>query len=290
MRNAGHPGLVLLAALLLAACAPEPLPADPAIWLVEGHSGRKAWLFGTIHGLERPAAWQTPAVRKALTQADTVMVEIAQPDDGSAIAETFESLAHSPGLPPLSQRVQPAMRKPLAEMLKRHRLSENRFSDVETWAAALMMARAELRHAKPAFGIDRAVIAETRGRRLVELEGAAGQLRIFDSLPEGEQRDLLEAVILDANALDGESADLAEAWRKGDMALITRETMRGMLADPELREALLAARNRRWARLVIREMEAGNKPFVAVGAAHLAGSDGLPALLAEQGLKVTRLR
>jgi uncharacterized protein len=281
----------LLAALLLVSCAPEPVPADPAIWMVEGPGGQRGWLFGTIHGLEKPARWKTAEVSAALSQADTLMVEVAGLGDGPALTRTFKQLATTPGQPPLSQRVAPGQRGALAELLKRHGLAESAFSDTETWAVALTLARAETADSKSEYGIDRAVMAGASGKRLVELEGAAGQLRLFDALPEKEQRDLLAAVLADAEAALGQAGpDLAEAWREGEMAVIERETDRGLLADPELREALLTGRNRRWSERVARELAAGRRPFVAVGAAHLAGSEGLPALLSRKGYRVTRLR
>jgi hypothetical protein len=276
--------------LLLASCGPEPVPADPAIWLVEGSGGQRAWLFGTIHSLERPAKWKTAAVGRALSQADTVIVEIAGLEDQAALARTFAQLAHTPGQAPLTQRVAPGQRQALRLILERNGLAESEFSDIETWAAALTLARAETSKSKAEHGIDRAVMVAARAKRVIELEGAAGQLRLFDALPEQEQRDLLGAVVADAGALAGESADLAGAWHRGDMALIERETNRGLLADPELREVLYTQRNRRWSERVVREMAAGRQPFVAVGAAHMAGAEGLPALLSGKGYKVTRLR
>jgi len=281
---------LLLAALLLASCGPEPVPADPAIWQVVGPDEQEAWLFGTIHGLERPASWMTPQIGKALSQSDTVMVEIAGLEDQAALARTFDELAHTPGQPPLTQRVAPELRPALKRILDRNGLADNSFSDVETWAAALSLARTETRNIKSEYGIDRAVMAEAKGKRLVELEGADGQLRLFDTLPEREQRDLLGVVVTDAGAIGQESADLADAWRRGDMTLIEQETKRGLLADPELRAVLFTGRNRRWSERVAREMAGGHHPFVAVGAAHMASPDGLPALLSAKGYKVTRLR
>jgi len=57
-----------------------------------------------------------------------------------------------------------------------------------------------------------------------------------------------------------------------------------------LREALLLARNREWVRRITGMLHAGKRPFVAVGARHMAGPHGLPAGLAQQGFEVRRVQ
>ena len=278
--------LVLTAALALGACS-QPQSADPALWRIDGAGGARGYLFGTVHALPRPALWRTAAVDRALAESDRIVVEVADMADATAMAETFERLAHSPGQPPLSQRVAPALRGRLAAALARAGTRDDQFGDVETWAAALTLARAEDDARGTANGIDRAVIGAADGRPVLELEGARVQLGIFDHLPEPDQRQLLAAVITDAD--HPESSSAAEAWRKGDMARIERETRRGMLADPELRAALFIRRNQAWAARVAAMLGAGEHPFVAVGSAHMAGPEGLPALLAARGFRVTRI-
>lgn len=282
MRIAG-----LLLALLLGACSPSADPASPALWRVDGPGGQRAWLFGTIHALERPVLWRSAKVDAALAQSDRIAVEIA---DQRAIPAAFARRANSPGLPPLSARVAPSLRPALNKLLEEADASESQFATTETWAVALSLARAGGGGLDPKHGVDRAVIAAAAGRPVVELEGADGQLAVFDTLPEREQRDLLEAVLRDAGSLQTESGSLAAAWRKGDMATIERETRRGLLADPELRDALFTRRNRRWADRIAAMLASGQRPFVAVGGAHMAGADGLPAMLEAEGLRVTRVQ
>jgi uncharacterized protein YbaP (TraB family) len=158
---------------------------------------------------------------------------------------------------------------------------------METWAVALTLARPASAD-QSRNGIDRAVLAAAKGKPVVELEGATRQLSIFDHLPETEQRDLLNAVLADAGTMD-DDADLAATWRTGDMHRIEAETRTGLLADPELRQALFSDRNLRWSARIIAEMQAGRRPFVAVGAAHMAGPDGLVALLRQAGYHTYRV-
>jgi uncharacterized protein YbaP (TraB family) len=289
-RRVGALAILLPPILLLAACAPEPQPAKPALWRVEGAHGEWGYLFGTIHSLKQPALWRSGKVGDALDGADRIVVEVARLSDQASLGKTFAAISKTPGLPPLSARIEPALRPRLADALRAVGAREGNFTDVETWAVALSLARAGQSADDAANGIDRAVEASAKGRPVVELEGAARQLGLFDALPEKEQRDLLAAVLRDSGSIDNESGSLAEAWRKGDMALIEGETRKGLLADPELREALFTARNRAWTDRLSAMLARGEHPFVAVGAAHMAGTEGLPALIAAKGYKVTRVQ
>lgn len=278
----------LLAFLALAGCAPAPDPASPAFWQVTGPRGERGWLLGTIHALPRPANWRSPLIDKALGEANVVAVEVANLDNTAAVAGVFERLEHSPGLPPLSARVDPALRGALAQQLALARSNEADFADTESWAVALRLARAGDAGGDSANGIDRAVLKLARGKQVAELEGAAGQLGLFDAMPEAQQRAMLNAVLRDAG--QGDDNTLAEAWRKGNFAAIEAETRRGMLADPGLREVLFTSRNRAWAEKLTARLARGERVFVAVGAAHMAGADGLAAMLEARGFKVVRVQ
>ncbi len=280
--------VILLAPLGLLACTPQPEAANPALWRVECPQDRHAYLFGTVHALERPAQWRTDTVGQAWNDADLLLVEIIPDKDAKAQAAPFARLSKSPGHGLLSARVPAHQRPELAKLLTKHGLSDKQFDQIETWAAALMIAQAETWHLNSAYGIDKAVLEAAGDKRIEELEGTEPQLRIFDGLPESEQRDLLSIIVEDATANHDEAADLAKAWRTGDMATITKETERGMLADPELRHALLTNRNQRWTTRILSTMQQGHRPFIAVGAAHMAGAEGLPALLEAKGCTVTR--
>ena len=280
----------LLAALLLHACAPPPDPAQPALWEVSQPGGGKAWLMGTVHALERAADWHGPQVAAAMAEADLIVTELGPDEDAAANAQVMAELSQSKGLPPLSQRVVPEDRPALAALLRRMGQSEASFAKTETWAAALALAQGTAPPGGSENGIDRAVLAKRGAKPVEALEGAAMQLAVFDRLPESEQRDLLALTLRDIGKAAEERKRLAEAWRRGDMVAIDHATREGLLADPELREALYTARNRAWTARIAELIGQRRRIFVAVGAAHMAGDEGLPVLLADRGLTVRRVQ
>ncbi|MBS3928481.1 MAG: TraB/GumN family protein [Sphingomonadales bacterium] len=281
--------LALLGALALSSCA-RPAEVRPALWLVEGPGGQKAWLFGTIHALAEPVDWRSATVAQALAQSDRLVLEVAAIENDQATASAFANLASSPGLPPVEQRLPPDLRDELAGALKAGGIKPGSLDGYESWAVALMLQQAASRASKSnsGNGIDRALASSWRGP-IDEFEGAAAQLGVFDRLPENAQRALLVAS-LEGQADHAAESRLARAWAEADLALIERETDGQLAREPVLREALLVGRNRAWTERLTTMLKAGGRPFVAVGTAHLVGKDGLPAMLEARGYKVTRLQ
>jgi uncharacterized protein len=284
--------LGLAGLLALAGCGPAadrdwPEPS-PALWEVTSPEGQKAWLFGTVHALPAGTEWRAPEVNEAFAQAGLLVVEIAELGDQAASFPVFQRLAYSPGLPALTARVSGEEREAVEALLEQAGANEADYAEMESWAAAMVLAGG-VRSGDPALGVDRQLLASGKqaGKQALGLESYEQQFALFDSLPQSEQDDLLVAVAREAV---GDPAQGLRLWLAGDMDGLEALGNAGMLGDPELREALLDARNRAWVEQVIPLVGDGRRPFVAVGAAHMLGDGGLPALLAAQGFTVRRLQ
>ncbi|KWV95964.1 hypothetical protein ASS64_01720 [Erythrobacter sp. AP23] len=288
------PSLCAALLLLLAACSQEPDTAKaegpyPALWEIANSTGSvEGWMFGTIHALPDDTRWRSPQLDTVLGQADMLVVEVADLEDGAALSAMFEEMAFDRPAGPIVDRIDPDLQGEFEELLVRANVRRTYFDPMESWAAALALAQVA-QSGKAENGADRALLAAFDEREVVELEGARGQLAIFDSLPETEQRDLLNAVLGESREYQGEIGRLAKAWLEGDTERLTRLTRRGILADPELAQVLLRDRNADWAAQIENLLSASDKPLIAVGAGHLLGDSGLPTLLEARGFTVRRI-
>ena len=292
MARGGRLATLLAGLLALTGCDRQADTANrPALWEVTGPGDARGYVFGTVHALPRGLAWKTPAIDRAVERSRMLVLEIVDPADERAARAAFERLAKTPGQPPLAARVAPELHDELRAALAETRLSTRRFAALEDWAAALTLSFAlEASDGyDPENGADRALLKLAGKRPVVGLETLEGQLGLFDALSPREQRALLEAVVAEAGD-EAASRRLIQAWAQGDIAALDREAHDGMLADPRLRETLLVARNRAWAKQAAALLRAGKRPFVAVGAAHVVGTDGLPALLGAQGFELKRVQ
>jgi len=286
--------LFLTLALLLAACGKQadsakPEGPYPALWeIADGKGAVEGWMFGTIHALPDDTKWRSPKLDAILGKADMLVVEVANLEDSAELSKTFEQMAFDRPAGPIAQRIDPDLTDEFETLLVRAKVRRAYFDPMESWAAALALAQVA-QSAKSENGADRALLAAFDKREVVELEGARGQLEIFDRLPETEQRDLLNAVLKESRDYDDGMGTLAKAWLAGDTDRLQQLTRRGILADPELVQVLLRDRNANWAAQIENLLSARDKPLIAVGAGHLLGEAGLPAMLEARGYKVRRI-
>ena len=280
--------------LALAACGEKPAgeafpEASPPFYEIANADGDvEGWMLGTIHALPDNTHWRTAAIDTAIKTADIAVVEVADLEDRARLAAVYTELATTPGMPDLSERVPDEERPALFNLLARGGLDASGFGSTETWAAAIQLAQIGTT-GDPANGVDKAVIREFRNRDVIELEGAEAQLSIFDRLAEEDQRALLSGVVNEAKKLEEDPARLRKAWLSGDDATLIEATTTGMMADPEVREALLLKRNRDWTAALLPILEAQDRPLVAVGAGHLVGPDSVGAMLEAQGYVIRRV-
>lgn len=295
---------LLLFSLLLAGCSKSDADqvfvstdkAQPAIWKVTraDNTGGTAWLMGTVHLLPSDLEWQSAKLDSAIDSASHLVVEAQGLENQQQLSVQFAQMGISKDLPALSQRVPPDLRARLDDAQRRSAIPFKVLDRMESWAAALTLAASASADLglKPEEGVERVLTLRFKGARkpIVGLETVSQQFGYFDRLSEADQRAMLNAVLRSGSSNRQSYQLMLDAWLSGDNDRLLDRPDDGILATPALRLALLDRRNQLWAAQIAKMIDKGERPFVAVGAAHLAGKGGVQALLASKGYRVERIQ
>ena len=282
-----------LAATTMAAPAAAQT-ARPALWKVSDPD-TTIYLFGTIHLLPKGTDWKSAEVDRAIGASSELVVEtIIDEKNPAAILGDLMKLGVSPGLPPLIERVPPAKRDRLKQLIAKTGAPENAFDAFETWTASLMLLGPQMKD----YGLDSKSGVESNlkasfevaGKKIGQLETNAEQFGFFDKLPEEAQRTFLEGILDDQGQSKKTLESMISAWSSGDVVAIGKAFNEEMNDEPALKAALLDQRNANWTRWIAGRLQQPGTVLVAVGAGHLAGDTSVVRMLEQRGLKVTRLQ
>ncbi|WP_343854663.1 TraB/GumN family protein [Rhodanobacter soli] len=283
--------LRLLACLaLLLACAPAL--AKPALWMVKD-ADTTIYLFGTVHLMPSDAGWHSPELDRAMTDSQTLYIEITDDDPANMAALVLRhgmDAAH-----PLSSQLSPSEAHRLSLLANKLGVpgGMQTLNVMRPWLAALTLAVTPLLKAglDPEHGVDKQLKAQmsASGKPVLGLETAEQQIRFLADMPRAIELALLRSTMRDANKGAFRLTELIDAWKAGDVDTIARignDDMRQH--EPKLYQLLLVQRNQVWATKIAAMLQQPGTVFIAVGAAHLAGPDSVQAQLHKLGLEVER--
>ncbi len=281
--------LLSIALGLLALAAASPAASEPAIWTVKDADSR-IMLFGSVHVLPPDLAWRTKALDEALAQADDLWFET---DVGGAGVTESGLLARRHGTRPggagLIATLSPAGRTRLERVTTRLGLAPAALDGLRPWLAEMTLSVAALaaQGAGVEAGVERSLLDAAPKAERKTLESAAEQIAFFAEAPEADQLASLEDTL---RQLDEDPAfydRLIRAWIAGDLKTIEVLGLEPLkTVSPVLYQRLIVERNRRWVEAIRRRLAGSGETVIVVGAGHLVGPDGVPALLRAQGIEV----
>ena len=294
LKRAFMPFAALLAFGSAGQAAAKGSAARPAMWAVSD-ADTTVYLFGTIHLLPTAYQWRTTKFDQAISGSQQLMVEtIVDQQNPHEMMQALASLAFSPNLPPIAERVPPEKRAALEAAIAKSGIPRASFDKMETWAAAFMLLGNQFKAMGLKVGEGVEIVLRnaftSQGKSVGQLESNREQLSFFDGLPESAQRALLEGSIEESTNMNKDFQAMLGAWARGDVDEIADTFNRDLAVSPELKEALLKRRNANWSRWVEQRMAAPGSVMVAVGAGHLAGSDSVVAMLKKSGYRVRRVQ
>ncbi|MEP1208509.1 MAG: TraB/GumN family protein [Rhizobiaceae bacterium] len=276
-------------------------------WKIEKDGLKPSYLFGTIHLTDPRLLELKPAARKAFDSSSTLALEITEildPKKMAGVAFTaLQYTTYTDGTT-LSDRLSEADKKVLqAAAVKKLGLPWSVAGRMKPWAlmGTLSMPTCELarkKAQKPVVDTHLGQLAQAQNKKIVALETMVSQLQAMNSLPE----EMSLKGLIQSASLGSRMEDLFETmiqlYLQEETALVwammRRVAPEGFVAAQEdaqyaaFQREIVDRRNHTMADEAEKHLAKGGV-FVAVGALHLPGEQGMINILAQKGYRLSRL-
>ena len=255
------------------------------LWEISGKDLQQpSYLYGTIHLIAKKDFVIRPLIDSMFAKSAVAAFEFKL-DDMSALMQAQKDLKLPEG-----QTLQDFMSPADYEKLKKY-LNDSLQADIAEYntqkplALYQAMASDYINGEQESFEVHFLMEAMQSKKPIEGLETIGDQLHVFDSVPYTEQLQWIMDGIDSADTYQQIWNDLVAAYKAEDLEKLS-ELMEK--SSPELmkyRDLFINDRNRKWIP-VIEKLIHEKQTFIAVGAGHLPGDNGIINLLKKQGYTV----
>lgn len=289
------------AAAKIAAEAAATLNGKGLLWKIETKDVAPSYLFGTMHMTDPRVTTLTSGAQQVFDKAGTVVIETTEILNQ---AEMMASLARNPDLmmftdgTTLMSLLSPEDQKALEKGLAERGISLTTVAKMKPWmlSALVSLPACELSRkagGAPVLDIKLAEDAKASGKKIEGLETVADQLQAMASLPmDFHLKGLIDTLKL-GDRIDDVIETMIVLYVKGDTGTfwplfraVLPNSAEDQVGYAAFEQAMIVERNKTMAKNAEPILSAGNA-FIAVGALHLPGPDGLIELLRKDGHTVT---
>jgi uncharacterized protein YbaP (TraB family) len=265
------------------------MPAHPALWTVHGSKGT-AYLFGSVHLLPPQVDWHTKEIDAALAKSDTLVFELAMDDKFQARMQDY---IRERGMLPAGQHLHdmlsPEARKELDAEVAKLPVSPAAIDRMRPWLAELTIEimGVSKQNYSPSAGVDVQIQANANGKPIIGLETIEQQMALIAPSDPKIELESFEADLKTSGAPSNDQiGPLVDAWMHGRVDRLAALTKKDLAQYPNAQKALFDDRNAAWVTKITALLEEPKTYFITVGAGHLAGPHGVPALLRAKGFRV----
>lgn len=282
--------------------AREANAAPPRLPFYVARRGRTTlYVLGTLHAgdpIDYPANHPfRPQIVTALDNSPTVAFELSPDDlvDSQADVQRYGTCAYAC----LPKTISPSLWRKVAARVGHNPALLEQVGRMRPWLAALIVESYDSMSSglQVEYGSEAQIQNNYLKGQIVGLETIAEQMGAFDQLTLAQQREMLEQDL--AQSPQQNAADLRRLhnlWREGDadkmfawQAEKSARLTRDKAASDAIDERIVYQRNRRFVARMLALAEPRKPLFVAIGALHLGGPQGVLALLRTSGYRVQPL-
>jgi uncharacterized protein YbaP (TraB family) len=288
--------VVLLLILSPMAAAGTLRHGQGLLWQIVYEAKPVAHIFGTMHSADPDVLDLPPPVLQAFRAAPSLSVEVIL--DETAM-QRIKAAMRLPKGQRLQDFVPPDVFSRAAAAAEPLGWQPIHLSRLKPWAVAMLISmppeERKRRGEATRLPLDLWLMhaARARGKPVYALETLSEQVAVFDAMPTQDQVAHLRTVAVSAQEKQRVLATMKDAYLRRDIEQIFRMASAGENAQEralrrKIDRRMLDERNARMVERMLPRFDEGGA-FIAVGAAHLPGENGVLALLERRGYAVTRI-
>ena len=274
--------------------APELTDHPISMWLVNGASNQ-IYLLGSVHVLREQDHPIPSAIEEAYEDAEILIMEVDIDNlDPIEMAGLVGELGIIKDGSSLQEFMGPCLYIEVADYASQINVPIAMLTQTEPWLAAITVEQMMLLRTgfDLQYGVESyfAAKAGKDNKEIIGFETARGQLEFLDKLSLSAQRSLLIQTLRESLNIKENLNLLIDAWRHGDIHFLEENLLVEMQQYPELYNTFVVDRNEAWVEKIRNLTGEKDDYLIIVGALHLVGKDGVPALLSEIGITAYQLR
>ena len=259
------------------------------LWEISGNGLQQpSYLFGTIHMICKEDFLISEIVKQKFNSSKQVYLELDM--DDPQLQVTMMQQMQLPDKETLKNKLGESDFKKLDSFLQKE-MSMNlvMFDKFKPMMVMGLLAQRLLPCATmESYDLNFVKMATEHKKELLGLEKVDDQLGVFDAIPDSLEIRSIMNMVNDFESHKKEFSRMSSIYKTQDLDALYQL----MAESPEMmgsQELLLDRRNRNWIPVMESVMK-NSTTFFAVGAGHLAGSQGVLELLRKQGYKVKGIK
>jgi len=257
------------------------------LWQVERPGLRPSYILGTVHTDDSRVINLPQIIRQKLRQADSFVAELML--DSFSMQEANQ-LMFLPGGQKLETLIGTQRYRRCVELLAQNGIPPQVIERMKPWAVMVMLS---MPRSRTGIVLDHRLYqeAEIQGKKRYGLETNREQVAVFEAFSLPQQMVMLDDAIKEFDRLPAVFDELVHYYLQRDLTGLQRLSEKYMLQGDSLlaksfKQKALLDRNYRMVRRMKPRLMEGNS-FIAVGALHLPGDEGILRLLEKEGYRVT---
>ena len=275
---------LLITTLFLPAQFFSQLEKKSLLWEVKAKDGKtSSYLFGTIHAIDESKFYFPKKLEKIASKCDVICLEIV--GDGTY----FDKLMmNNKSLQDLFTKTQLDTIHLWAErflFMKPHQFDQN-FSQTKPFLLLQFILNSSLPKNFKSYELEFEKMAQKNKQELLGLETVDFQLSLFDNMSLEDQVKMVMESLRDEKNAKYKFEEMQQVYLEQNLDQLYKITKD---ESSSFNRSFLEDRNIDWIPK-IESMMKDKAVFIAVGAAHLSGSEGVIELLIKKGYQVTPIK